>query len=368
MFTPLFYVPARYFMGLGVWTALLTVALVVLLNRRRTRKAAQKSVRLVNAGLSVWLGLGLVTLVEVAFAACSDTTDAFDMSNVSRRWKAMHVTPDLERLSFSGGQEMYYRDSRQLRDVQPGQRHICFVGDSFTFGHGVPDVEQRFTNRLRSMVPPTGETWEELVISNLSNPGTDLVWANTVIRELIGSSKRPDQVVYVMCLNDVEPFHPDYKQRVEEMNGLAQPSDNPLIRDTYFLNWIWYRSLQLSQPKLRNYYDHVRDDFRSDAWARFREMLFALHDDTQADGVELIVAIFPFLHNLGGNDQFDKAHEQIAGECTAHGIRVIDLKGDLAAHADERLTVNHFDAHPNERAHEIVAETLYRELLQHNSN
>jgi hypothetical protein len=37
---------------------------------------------------------------------------------------------------------------------------------------------------------------------------------------------------------------------------------------------------------------------------------------------------------------------------------VLDLVETLEPHVDEGLTVNRYDAHPNERAHKLVAEAL----------
>ena len=34
-----------------------------------------------------------------------------------------------------------------------GKRRITFIGDSFTAGHGVADVEERFVNQIRTMRP-----------------------------------------------------------------------------------------------------------------------------------------------------------------------------------------------------------------------
>jgi hypothetical protein len=43
---------------------------------------------------------------------------------------------------------------------------------------------------------------------------------------------------------------------------------------------------------------------------------------------------------------------------------VLDLWPVLKPHLGEGLTVNRFDAHPNERAHALAAEAIERELLR----
>jgi hypothetical protein len=44
-------------------------------------------------------------------------------------------------------------------------------------------------------------------------------------------------------------------------------------------------------------------------------------------------------------------------------VPVLDLRPVLESHAGEGLTVNRFDAHPNERAHALAAAAIERELL-----
>jgi hypothetical protein len=42
---------------------------------------------------------------------------------------------------------------------------------------------------------------------------------------------------------------------------------------------------------------------------------------------------------------------------------VLDLEPVFREHPRENLTVNRYDAHPNERAHEIAADAIYNKLL-----
>jgi hypothetical protein len=49
--------------------------------------------------------------------------------------------------------------------------------------------------------------------------------------------------------------------------------------------------------------------------------------------------------------------------CRREGIPCLDLLPVLEPHASEKLTVNIFDAHPNERAHELAADAIADRLL-----
>jgi len=73
-----------------------------------------------------------------------DTSDAFNYTKTSERWQARY----------------YHRNALGFRDdltyelrIPLGKRRIFFLGDSFTAGHGIKDVDDRFANRIRQANP-----------------------------------------------------------------------------------------------------------------------------------------------------------------------------------------------------------------------
>ena len=68
------------------------------------------------------------------------------------------------------------------------------------------------------------------------------------------------------------------------------------------------------------------------------------------------------MHNLGSDYDFHHAHTKFVNYCREASIPLLDLEPILAPHADEGLTVSLFDAHPNERAHELAAEAIQKFL------
>jgi hypothetical protein len=92
--------------------------------------------------------------------------------------------------------------------------------------------------------------------------------------------------------------------------------------------------------------------------------LDALHALCRRNKVDLRIAIFPFLHNLGPDYPFRAAHRQLVEYCRSRKIPVLDLEPVLAPHAHEGLTVNRFDAHPNARAHGLASAAMQEKLLQ----
>jgi hypothetical protein len=66
---------------------------------------------------------------------------------------------------------------------------------------------------------------------------------------------------------------------------------------------------------------------------------------------------------LGSGYPFLNAHRQIVAWCDAAGVEVLDLEPVFRERAGDDLTVNRFDAHPNEKAHRIAADAICDHLL-----
>lgn len=360
------HLPDRYLTVMGIWLVLLAAGPWLMLRVRRRLASGSRFRKLIPASLSVWMMLGLLTAIEIGYALFYDTTDALDVTNVSNRWFTVHVGDDLKLLKFGEDDGIYYRDDLEFPTEPDDRTHICFVGDSFTFGHGVPRVRDRFTNRLRQLSAERAAMHAEdpdTVISNLSQPGTDLYWVDTIVRNVLKNGWGVDHFVYVFCLNDIDSCDPGFASRSAELASLRQVPDTFLFRDTYFLNWVYFRTQLLARPQVQDYYGYVREFYDGPAWDRFLKLLAGVRDECRAHEVRFTVVVFPFLHNLGPTYPFREIHAQISAGCADLQIPVVDLEPVLNRHAGQTLTVNPFDAHPNERAHAIVAGELYRKLI-----
>jgi hypothetical protein len=94
-----------------------------------------------------------------------------------------------------------------------------------------------------------------------------------------------------------------------------------------------------------------------------KSKLDSVSDLCHSHGADFRIVVFPFLHNLEPDYPFQAAHQQIMGHCSERGIPAIDLAPVLADHAAEGLTVNPFDAHPNEMANKWAAQAIEQDLL-----
>ena len=206
-----FDLPFDYLLAMVCWLAVLagSLPLLVIVRRRavarQSGKKPRRFVKWANLALSIWIFLAALTVVELYFAIVYDRSDAVNATNVSKHWFKRHVEPVQKILRFSDGRQTVYRDEREFRKtVGDGQRQICFVGDSFTFGHGVARAADRFSDLVGASLDRQAPG--RFVVSNLADAGRDLRWVELLLQEIVADRLPVHIVVYTVCLNDIETF------------------------------------------------------------------------------------------------------------------------------------------------------------------
>ncbi len=300
---------------------------------------------LVNLVLTVWMVSTLMTACELGFALFVDRSDAFNTTNIAQRWTRLHI--DAQRNALG------YRDRVLLEKTVPaGKTRIGFIGDSFTMGHGIENMDDRFTDRIAAALEAKHPG--KYTVNNLADLGLEIAQVEGRVRALFDEGYHFDVMVYVICLNDIEYYADLLEKKSAAANPQPKPSAQPfgafLVNDTYFINWAYVRLSQFARPQVRNYYDHLKDAYTSDAWQPFAAHLDTMAGYCSGHQCELRVVIFPFVHNLGPDYPFKEAHAKIAAHCRANGVRILDLEPVFRTHAAENLTVNRYDAHPNSSA------------------
>jgi hypothetical protein len=354
-----------YCIVLGLWMVGLVAALFGLLWLRRKHRGKRGKVAAIHAGLSLWMVLAFATAAEAAFALFVDRSDTFDVTNISKRWFRRHL--DAQRREPLGN-----RDSEPFtKFVIGGKQRIAFVGDSFTAGHGVNNMADRFSDRIRAKLEAAKPG--RFVVANLAEPGWETSQIEAFVHKLLIDGNDMKYVVYVYCMNDIEGFpmlspsgELDWNTPIKKSLGQIY-TDAPgffLWRDTYLYNWLYYRFLQARNPDSRSYFDALAECYQTTQWDLLSKKITQLRNDCREKNVELRIALFPFLHQLGPDNPLLDAHAKLAAFCKEQGIRVLDLEPTFREHASENLTVNAFDAHPNERAHAIAADAMERALLE----
>ncbi|MCH8330053.1 MAG: hypothetical protein IH946_01520 [Bacteroidetes bacterium] len=148
----------------------LLLAILILIIRKKKLTEADR------INIITWNLVMLLLILSVAFLGGEtyyrffvDTTDSFGLNMITKRWA-----------------ERYYQfNNLQARDnidyemkIEPGKRRITFIGDSFTAGHGIKSVDNRFANIIR-------KTYSELEVHVLAGNG----WKQMISFHLFSASQ-----------------------------------------------------------------------------------------------------------------------------------------------------------------------------------
>ena len=315
--------------------------------RRITSAGEHQILRLVAGNLLV-LGF-LVSIVvaggEVYYRYLHDTTEALSLSRTTKLWYQHHW------LHNSDG----VRDNVEYaRAIEPGKRRVTFIGDSFTAGHGVKNIDDRFANLIRRDHPD----WE---VHLIAESGWD---TGDHLRELaarLDKGEQLDEVVLVYCLNDIEDILPEFVAAVKRL----QAERGSWLERSFFYSAMHARMALWREPDLRNHWVAVLNGYNSaSVWPQQAARLDSLRREVEHHGGRLSVVLFPYLHRLGRDYEYWSAHRQLGAFWQQRGVRTLDLLDVFNDLPSSKVVVNRFDAHPNEFAHALAARAIDRFLRQ----
>ena len=225
--------------------------------------------------------------------------------------------------------------------VAKGDRHrIVFLGDSLTLGWGV-EKEQTFEHLLEQHLSETRPT--EILNLGVGNYNTTQEVHLFVDK---GLKYDPDEVVLFYFINDAEP--------------VPQRSRFPGLGHYRLVTFYWSR-LKALRARLspgggfEAYYSALYRN-GSEGWARSQKALLELKELSRVHGFGLKVVLLPELHELA-NYPFAHEYALIASFLRQNEVPVLDLAPLFREEREpQSLWVARDDAHPNARAHRLIAD------------
>ena len=218
-------------------------------------------------------------------------------------------------------------------------RRIIFLGDSLTFGWGVPKVKT-FEALLEAELSKSGTT--EIINFGTGNYNTA---QEVALFRAKGLKYKPDEVVVFYFINDAEPT-----PRISRLEFLGR-----LRTVTFFWSRLKSALTILGRHKsFREYYADLYAD-NQPGWVGARGAFIELRDLCRRHGIALRVVLLPELHVLD-EYPFGSQHRKVMAFLRDQGVEALDLAPAFAdEHRPTRLWVAPDDAHPNEIAHAAIA-------------
>ena len=241
--------------------------------------------------------------------------------------------------------------------IQKGKRRITIIGDSFSTGHGIKKVENRFANILRKKFPDA-----EIHVAALNglNSQTEL----NSLKTMQARGYEFDIIILAYCLNDIDYLVPkslEIDTRIKSFNSQL----SFLEKNSYFINTFSFRYFASQDPDFMSYSNFVLDGYENDeSWEYHKSTLRGIKKFTQDLNKPLVVVTFPFLQEKIENYTFLEAHKKLNAFWKNENVAHLNLLRTFEPHLGEKLVVNKYDAHPNEYANQLAADAIYFYLFQ----
>ena len=240
------------------------------------------------------------------------------------------------------------RDREIAYEKQPGVIRILMLGDSLTFGWGVP-VEKTFSKRLeKKLNQPGNEKKYEVINAGVGNYNIGME-VSYYLEE--GYKYDPDIVVLNYFINDAENV-PDTAPGFMARNFFAYAflfgKTDALIR-AFSETGDW-----------KSYYQNL---YEEEGLKRIGVAIKRLSDGTRKHGAKLLFSFLPELRILK-DYPFTAQESTVAEIATQYGIPSAKILQYVSAEAPESLWVSIPDPHPNANANALFADGILKELLK----
>jgi hypothetical protein len=263
----------------------------------------------------------------------------------------------------------YTKNNDGLRDVDypvmkySDHHRILILGDSYTFGLGVPNDEDTFPEILETKLN------EEIIHKDIKkievlNGGIPGSFPHRWLRlyKSIGAKFNPDIVLIVFFLRDgcslkvVKDF---FKQILNDISIKNRYSS--LYQDCFIYRLL--KDLQDRSEISAKYTNNLKraylgDDKQMEMWHLTQKHLLSIKSLAEKNGAEVGFVVYPILVKLDKNYPFIETCKHLEEFAAINKFQTHNLLTSFLGYHSWNLWVSSYDQHPNEKAHRIVAESL----------
>lgn len=315
-------------------------------------KRSKLVVLLLATGYSL---LAIFVFGEFYYRYIFDATDNIYNIKTTRRWIDRHVV-------WNGNG---YRDDHFWLDKDPRETRIAFIGDSYTFGYGIKNIDNRYTELLGKKLRAQCIAGKTLKTYNFGLPGNQ---SQTYVKQIPLEVMRykPDAIVMEYYLDDVDSdklpeMTPQFAQTIYGYKNL--PIVGWLLKHSYGLEY-WYVRLSSLLSSRYNWGEFINYNeilYRNETvWslhlATLQHIVAATRGVTK---IPLVVFILPLSHRLGPDYPLTDIHQKLVDYFTSFDVPVVDMLPVLNQYRPEQIMVSRRDFHLNEFGHQLIADNLY---------
>ena len=335
-----------YIIGILIILSLFVFFILLLLKSSLASKAKKMLIAVAFFIVSTVL---VFSILEGYFRYIYDESDGLGFLQVNKRWAQRHVVYN-----------NFFKRDRDFKAEKPaGIIRVGMLGDSITFGQGIKNPEDRFSDILQNNFRGSGINAE---VYNLGVPGLDSHEEIQLYREL--SFFNFDIIVWQYYLNDIQPENKGEPAKIISRDAYTSDLIRVLSKNSTFLDFLYWRF----SSKYSTIFDQLDRHYLSmysdeSIFKRHEEELSKFIEELKEQDKKIIVIIFPFIELLGPNYPATEAHNKLQSYFHSQDVETIDLLNDLKNSNWKDLVASKFDTHPNEKVHKLAAEKLYEKIF-----
>jgi len=244
-----------------------------------------------------------------------------------------------------------HRDHEFSVKKPPKTFRILAIGDSLTYGDGIKNVDDIFTEILEKKLNDDNNELQYEVL-NVSKKGWDVKQYLSALKNP-GLSYEPDIVMIGFFFNDIEANEnnrPKIRYIPERVHWV-------MARLSYAY-WYTYSAVTSGDDRWLNYYlSYTSPD--SYHWRRFVRYWKEILATCNNRDIKTMIVILPTTNWLNDTHPFIPVYHNVENLSKDNGAVVLNLFPFLKGYNPRELHVGITDSHPNAKAHRIYASKIF---------
>lgn len=255
-----------------------------------------------------------------------------------------------------------YRDREFDRQRSENQKLVAVIGDSITFGQGVPQ-DKTFPAVLEKMLN-SGKRNDSFRVWNLGVPGYNTDQENGVFQSLVLPQK-PYWIFLAYVVNDVEPINEGALRIIgggkpqNQKSWIFQQLDDSII--IYIARNRLGQIIKWFKPDyfVSSYVDDTTSLYEGpeSAWHDVSKTIESMKRLSDALNVRFTVLMTTSMMDFQ-RYPFERINKIVEDFCKDKGIDYLDLLPYFKGLDPSKLHVSIIDSHPNAIAYEIMAKAI----------
>lgn len=305
----------------------------------------------------VFLLLQIIMGLEVYFRYVFDQTDNVYQIQTTQRWQDRHVA-----INAFG-----FRDEHFFQDKDPRETRVAVLGDSFTWGYGIENAADRYSDILENKLAARCEQPDRIKLYTLATPGRNTKDHFEQLQNM--GHFNFDSVILGYYMDDasseqsVRHFQHCY-HRVFSYRKI--PVLQPILDNSFSMQYLWVRLYNrfINPDYAKTCWDNNYASLYQDpeVYSKHLRQLQQLINYTRDKNMGLAVVIFPFMNLIGPDYPASQPAARLESFFSSQNIPVVNLAPLLANYKPNEVMANPRDFHANELVHRLVGEQLYEKI------